>query len=375
MGCTNSKQLETPATKHNDSLNQYLRQAGKDAQLEFRVLLLGAGESGKSTVVKQLRSIYRLPVDDAELQSYAINIHKNTVLCMQVLLEAADTLHVELTDPEAKKRATSVRAFQFEQDVKQMPVNIGLDIEELWKDPDIQKIWERRSEYWFLDATPYYFDNIERFLEDDFRPTEEDCIMTRVRTTGISTTDLEEGPVHYRVIDVGGQRNERKKWIHCFDDVKALFFVVNLAGYDQVMFEDPSQNRMLEALTLFGQICNNPIFANTPIFLLLNKKDLFETMLLNKADLTKCFPEYKGGRNVQVALDYIKAQFEAKLTNTTKPLYTHYIAARYKKDVKFAWDEVKNVLIEENRKVLKSSSNNGADSRPKKKKAAAMAAS
>nr|AAB19931.1 G-protein alpha-subunit 8 [Dictyostelium discoideum, Peptide, 154 aa] [Dictyostelium discoideum] len=154
----------------------------------------------KSTVVKQLKSIYKIQVDDDELHSYAVNIHKNTVLCMQVLLEAGETLGIELTDPETKKRAINVKSFQFEPEVKQMPVSIGLDIEELWRDEDIQEIWDRRSEYWFLDATPYYFENIQRFLDDDFVPTEEDCIMTRVRTTGISVTEFDEGPVHFRVV-------------------------------------------------------------------------------------------------------------------------------------------------------------------------------
>ena len=69
------------------------------------------------------------------------------------------------------------------------------------------------------------------------------------------------------VVDVAGQRSERKKWIHCFDDVKALIFVVSLAGYNQVLFEDASHNRMHEALNLFQQICNNPLFVTTPIFL------------------------------------------------------------------------------------------------------------
>jgi hypothetical protein len=48
------------------------------------------------------------------------------------------------------------------------------------------------------------------------------------------------------VVDVGGQRSERKKWIHCFDDVKAIVFVVSLAGYNQVLFEDEEMNRMHE---------------------------------------------------------------------------------------------------------------------------------
>lgn len=42
----------------------------------------------------------------------------------------------------------------------------------------------------------------------------------------------------YRLFDVGGQRSERKKWIHCFEDVTAIIFCVALSGYDQVLHED-----------------------------------------------------------------------------------------------------------------------------------------
>lgn len=59
--------------------------------------------------------------------------------------------------------------------------------------------------------------------------------MTRVITTGVGTIEVREPPLRYSVVDVGGQRNERKKWLHCFDDVKAVVFLVSLAGYNQVV--------------------------------------------------------------------------------------------------------------------------------------------
>ena len=99
----------------------------------------------------------------------------------------------------------------------------------------------------------------------------------------------------FHIFDVGGQKSERKKWIKCFDEVKAIVFVVSLACFNEVMFEDETKNcsylyageydtncivcivlGMEDALELFNDTINQKIFAETPIILFLNKKDLFE---------------------------------------------------------------------------------------------------
>jgi hypothetical protein len=95
-----------------------------------------------------------------------------------------------------------------------------------------------------MDATAYYLNEVTRLAGIDFVPNEDDMIMTRVRTTGIVVTEVKEAPFTYQVVDVGGQRSERRKWIHCFDDVRAIIFLEGLAGYNQVLFEDNSVNRM-----------------------------------------------------------------------------------------------------------------------------------
>lgn len=40
------------------------------------------------------------------------------------------------------------------------------------------------------------------------------------------------------MVDVGGQKSERRKWIHCFQDVTSILFLVSLSGYDQCLIED-----------------------------------------------------------------------------------------------------------------------------------------
>lgn len=63
-------------------------------------------------------------------------------------------------------------------------------------------------------------------------------LHSRLRTTGITETLFELGQINFRMMDVGGQRSERKKWIHCFEGVQCLLFMVALSGYDQCLVED-----------------------------------------------------------------------------------------------------------------------------------------
>ena len=45
------------------------------------------------------------------------------------------------------------------------------------------------------------------------------------------------------MVDVGGQRSERRKWIHCFEDVTAVIFFVAMSEYNQYLLEDPEVKR------------------------------------------------------------------------------------------------------------------------------------
>ena len=44
--------------------------------------------------------------------------------------------------------------------------------------------------------------------------------------------------LNHRLLDVGGQRTERRKWIHCFQDVTAIIFCAALSCYDLKLAED-----------------------------------------------------------------------------------------------------------------------------------------
>lgn len=124
-------------------------------------------------------------------------------------------------------------------------------------------------------------------------PNDQDVLRSRVKTTGITETTFIIQDLTYRMFDVGGQRSERKKWIHCFENVTTILFLVAISEYDQLLFEDETVNRMQEALTLFDSICNSRWFIKTSIILFLNKIDRFKEKL-PVSPMQNYFPDYEG---------------------------------------------------------------------------------
>jgi hypothetical protein len=91
----------------------------------------------------------------------------------------------------------------------------------------------------FLLTLKYsYIDSLDRLFASDYVPIDQDILRSRVKTSGISEATFTHDLYTYRIFDVGGQRSERKKWIHCFENVNGLLFVIAISGYDQCLVED-----------------------------------------------------------------------------------------------------------------------------------------
>jgi guanine nucleotide-binding protein subunit alpha len=89
-----------------------------------------------------------------------------------------------------------------------------------------------------FQSLPYYFANLDRLFNPQYKPTEQDILQCRARTIGITETTFLLQEREMLMVDVGGQKSERRKWIHCFQDVTSILFLVSLSGYDQCLVED-----------------------------------------------------------------------------------------------------------------------------------------
>jgi len=194
------------------------------------------------------------------------------------------------------------------------------------------------------DSASYFFKRVDEIAEDTYIPSEQDVLRSRVRTTGIVENAFDIDGNQFKMFDVGGQRNERKKWIHCFENVTAVLFVAAISEYDQVLYEDENTNRMVEALNLFEEICNSRWFRETSMILFLNKRDLFNDKI-GKVSLRVCFPHYDGPNTYDAGCEFLQEQFESRNRNPDKQVYTHITCATDTDNISAVFNAVKDIII------------------------------
>eukprot|EP00455_Lapot_gusevi_P019741 TRINITY_DN2102_c0_g1_i6.p1 TRINITY_DN2102_c0_g1~~TRINITY_DN2102_c0_g1_i6.p1 ORF type:complete len:226 (+),score=58.31 TRINITY_DN2102_c0_g1_i6:61-738(+) len=215
----------------------------------------------------------------------------------------------------------------------------------------IQRTFEYRALFHLPDSAKYFLDKLDEVTDPNYLPSYEDILRVRVRTTGVVRTNFVSQQRRFEVYDVGGQKSERKKWIHLFEGVSAVIFVVAISEYDQTMWEDNATNRLQEALDLFEQICHSPFFRKTSMILFLNKTDLFVEKIA-RVPLNVCFDEYQGEEgDVEAGKTHIKMQFVRRTMLEAKPpreVYTHFTQATNT-------DQIKHVLADVQDMVLRSS--------------------
>ncbi|OQR70721.1 guanine nucleotide-binding protein G(s) subunit alpha-like [Tropilaelaps mercedesae] len=293
--------------KRKEANKKIEKQIQKDKQIyraTHRLLLLGAGESGKSTIVKQMRILHVNGFSEDERKQKIDDIKKNIRDAILTISGAMSTLvpPVQLEHPENQTRVDYI------QDVASAPnfdypSEFYEHTEVLWKDRGVITAFERSNEYQLIDCAKYFLDRVSAIKQADYTPNEQDILRCRVLTSGIFETKFQVDKVNFHMFDVGGQRDERRKWIQCFNDVTAIIFVTACSSYNMVLREDPNQNRLRESLDLFKSIWNNRWLRTISVILFLNKQDLLaEKIKAQKSKLEDYFPEFN---NYQTPADAI----------------------------------------------------------------------
>jgi len=303
------------------------------------VLLLGPGDAGKTTFLKQIKLIHAGANSVHEREKFKLILRENCLVSMQEILQSE-----RVPIPEEYKRIKDdvVGATKLSECVDNLKF--------LWTLPVVKNAFENRNELnlQIPSTANYFFNNAERFADDYFLPDGPDIMRAKQRTTGINTVEIIHNGFTVVLMDVGGQRSERRKWIDQFDKVNTVIFLTALDEYDMVLEEDFHTNRLEESLRLFKSITSHNFFQPPSWILFLNKFDIFEIKIQSRP-LTQFFNNFPIEENSQTkeldrSTKYIKKLFKRNFCGTGK-LYTHTTCALDTKQVSILFNSIRDQLI------------------------------
>ncbi|KAL6463677.1 hypothetical protein MHYP_G00280680 [Metynnis hypsauchen] len=261
-GCCMSVEEKESYRIHKE-IERQLRMDKNDVHRQLKLLLLGTGESGKSTFIKQMRIIHGKGYSEEDRRDYTRLVFQNIFIAVQAMIQAMETLRIPFIDDKNTTYAAMLSS-----------------------------------------VTP-------------------ETVM---------------------MVDVGGQRSERRKWIHCFENVTSIIFLAALSEYDQVLLENTSENRMDESKALFKTIVTYPWFQNTSIILFLNKTDILKEKI-TKSHIADYFPEYRGPKcDADTAMKFILKMYEEQNTER-KRMYSHFTCATDTENIRLIFSAVKDTIM------------------------------
>ena len=171
----------------------------------------------------------------------------------------------------------------------------------------------------------------------------QDILKCRTPTTGVVRRVFEIDNRNFEVLLTGGQRSERRGWVHCFGTVGVVCQFVSLQHFDQGLYEIPDINATHEDLQLWDETLNSRFFNRSAFAVIFTHIDLFKTLIQEK-DLRICFEDYTGDNTFTDGFKFFKEKFESIVNG--RDVYFFTMNCLDDADVKRVFDEIQAIGIE-----------------------------
>uniref|UniRef100_A0AC35U656 Guanine nucleotide-binding protein subunit alpha-12 n=1 Tax=Rhabditophanes sp. KR3021 TaxID=114890 RepID=A0AC35U656_9BILA len=339
--------------RKNVTLQRSMSKERRHLKRQVKILLLGSGESGKSTFIKQMTLIHGGgQFSDEEVKQYQKQIYQNVITGMRVLISAKEKLGIDWSEEKNEKYVDSIVRIATGDIERLLTTNKFIDlvpkIKKLWLDQGIKETYDQRNRFQLTESCKYFFEEIDRLAAKDYLPTNQDILYCRKASRGITEHCFDINKVPFRFIDVGGQRSQRQKWFQCFEDITCMLFMVGSSEYDQVIYEDRRTNRVVESRSIFETVTNNKCFEDTAVILFMNKTDIL-TEKLPHSDIRKYFADFKGDHlNLKDVQLFMVDKFEKSRKNRTKPFFYHFTTAVDTNNIRKVFTDARQTILELN---------------------------
>ncbi|GLV36312.1 G protein alpha f subunit [Carabus blaptoides fortunei] len=293
---------EIEEKKKSEEIDNQIKIWHKEESPIIKLLLLGTGEAGKTTIIKQMKILHINGFSESERRERIVDIQQNIHESIYDLIRHMSVLIPSIPfQYEKSEEAAKYIMDMGENQPAEFTDEYYDNVEHLWSDLGVKECYVRSNEFQLIDCAKYFLQKINEIRQPNYLPTEQDILYCRKKTTVITKVEFTMkapksyggGSQKFWMFDVGGQRGYRRKWIQVFAGIHAVLFLVASNDFDQTLREDRECNRLLESIKLFENVWRNRFLMDSGFIIFLNKQDLLREKIDCGKRITNYFPEYE----------------------------------------------------------------------------------
>ncbi|XP_076330383.1 guanine nucleotide-binding protein G(s) subunit alpha-like isoform X2 [Tachypleus tridentatus] len=297
----NCFQRNDPNRRISKELDKQIIKWMRQYKKTIKLLLLGSGESGKTTILKQMKILHLEGFSETERNVKIQEIRQNVLQAVKELTVNMKYLRppVQLANSESQGSLDFICNIDT-MDNYTFPKEFYDHVKRIWEDEGIQECYRRSNEFCLMDCAKHFLDKVDEIRSPDYKPSDQDILCCRKKTCDIQKIEFEvEIPKKYGggsqlfwMFDVGGQRGERRKWIQVFDGITAILFLISSSGFNLKVREDPDKNQLMESIELFQDVWSSRFLRECGFILFFNKQDLLKEKIASGTKIVEYFPEF-----------------------------------------------------------------------------------
>lgn len=244
------------------------------------VLILGCGDSGKSTLCTKWRlwvemnSSHKLKSTLPQDRAY---ICKTIKSCLEAVFQSPWTSGVDFGDKIVHEFVTNFSNYAAHFSKFPLSKSLVEKLTKLWQNDHFQSLLFKAFKFTQIQSSLNHFlSDLKRLRDKNFIPMPADLLHCHVKTTGIIDRDFYSiVNKNIQIVEGAGQKVERNKWHGKFRSTDLVCFLCAVSEFNELLYEDSRKNRLADSLECFQKLVEDPELYDSKFVLIFTKTDLF----------------------------------------------------------------------------------------------------
>eukprot|EP01097_Dermamoeba_algensis_P009059 TRINITY_DN6248_c0_g1_i1.p1 TRINITY_DN6248_c0_g1~~TRINITY_DN6248_c0_g1_i1.p1 ORF type:complete len:354 (-),score=70.57 TRINITY_DN6248_c0_g1_i1:302-1363(-) len=304
------------AKERNLQIDEEIRNRRKNQLHDM--LILGAPQSGKSTLLKQIK-LLTVGFSQHERVEWILDCRVDVLRSLQHLFVISHKLDISFSSDVIDSFDNLSRLTDEELTEERMTNEHRNTIIKLCENPEIMGLvtmWREHelNESGLSDSLHYLLTHASRIFSKEFIPNDADILRTKRRKSVVQEVCFDQGKRTMRAIDLENITGNKKKWTDQFDSVDYVIYCISLSDFNMTLAESPDVNKLRESLEEFRKEISQTNEQRVE-FVVLNKMDLFREKL-EKYHFSSFISEYQGPNIAEDCAKFIEEKLRQIMADT-----------------------------------------------------------